>query len=424
MKESRSYEAKESIINTFLKTVSAYANYGDGIIEFGITDDGDAIGLDDINSACLTIENKINDSITPVPDYSITVDEERGAISLKVLEGIFKPYYYKAKAYKRNDTATIEVDRTELNRLIMEGENKSYDELASRDQNLDFSVLEAKLKEQLKISSLNQDILKTLGLIGIDGKYNNAGALIADRNSFGGVDCARFGETIDIILDRETFEGESILKQYDDALALYRKYYQYDEIKGAIRKTVETIPEKAFRETIANALVHRVWDIKSHIRVSMYEDRIEVFTPGGLPRGISEKEYLEGQISMLRNPIIGGVFFRLHLIESFGTGIQRISAAYRDSAAKPIHSFSDNAIKVTLPVINSGDNLQGPEKRVYDCLNLTGRSSSEIADLVGYGKNKTLIILAKLEDKGYVSKVGNGRGTKYTKNNRKAERGQ
>jgi ATP-dependent DNA helicase RecG len=415
MKENRTYEAKESITNTFLKTVSAYANYGDGIIEFGIADDGTVVGIENIKDACLTIENKINDCITPVPDYSIAVNEESSVISLKVLEGFFKPYYYKAKAYKRNDTATIEVDRIELNRLIMEGEGRSYDELISKDQNLDFSVLEVKMKEQLRISSLNQDILKTIGLVGIDGRYNNAGSLLADQNSFSGIDCARFGETIDIILDRETFERKSILQQYDEVLALYRKYYQYDEIKGAIRKTIETIPEKAFRETIANALVHRTWDVKSHIRVSMYEDRIEVVSPGGLPHGISEKEYLEGQVSVLRNPIIGGVFFRLHLIESFGTGIQRINAAYSDSAVKPIHTFSENAIKVTLPVMVSGDRLQGAEKAVYDCLNLTGRSSSEIAGMAGYGKNKTLIVLAELERKGYVHKTGNGRGTKYIK---------
>ena len=416
MKENRSYEVKESITNTFLKTVSAYANYGDGIIEFGVMDDGTAVGIENIKDACLVIENKINDSITPVPDYSITVDEANGVITLKVVEGLFKPYYYKAKAYKRNDTATVEVDRIELNRLILEGESRSYDELPYEDQSLEFSVLEMKMKDQLRISSVNQDILKTIGLVGIDGKYNNAGALLADQNKFSGIDCARFGETIDIILDRETFEGESILEQYDEVLALYRKYYQYDEIKGAIRKTIETIPEKAFRETIANALVHRTWDVNSHIRVSMYEDRIEVVSPGGLPHGISEKEYLEGQVSVLRNPIIGGVFFRLHLIESFGTGVQRINASYSSSAAKPIHSFSENAIKVTLPIIVSGDRLQGAEKTVYDCLNLTGRSSSEIAGMVGYGKNKTLIVLAELERKGYVRKTGNGRGTKYIKN--------
>ncbi len=80
------------------------------------------------------------------------------------------------------------------------------------------------------------------------------------------------------------------MKQYDEAVALYRKYYQYDEITGAIRKTVELIPEKAFREATANALVHRAWDVNSHIRVAMFKDRIEIFSPGGLPKGITEDD--------------------------------------------------------------------------------------------------------------------------------------
>ena len=196
-------------------------------------------------------------------------------------------------------------------------------------------------------------------------------------------------------------------------ISLFRKYYQYDVIDGSIRKTIEKIPEKAFRETIANALVHRTWDINAHIRVAMYDDRIEVYSPGGLPSGMTEQEYLEGQISILRNPILGGVFFRLHIIESFGTGIRRINDAYRDSDAKPVHTFSPNAIQVTLPVINPAYALSEEEKAVYQCLGDIGKPSSEIARLAGFGKNKTLSILADLEQKGYVRKSGKGRGTKY-----------
>ena len=121
MKETRSFEVKERVTNTFLKTVSAYANFGDGIIRFGITDDGKFVGIEDAGNACLDIENRINDSISPVPDYRISVDDDTNVITLEVKEGIYKPYYYKSKAYKRNDTATIEVDRLELNRLILEG---------------------------------------------------------------------------------------------------------------------------------------------------------------------------------------------------------------------------------------------------------------------------------------------------------------
>lgn len=416
MKENRCLEFKERITNTFLKTVSAYANFGDGTIQFGVADDGKIVGIKDAESVCLDIENRINDSISPIPDYQISVDERTGVITLKVLEGRFKPYYYKAKAYKRNDTATIEVDRIELNRLILEGENRSFDELISKDENLEFKSLEQKMKEQLDIDSLGADVLKTLGILRMDGGYSNAGALLADRNSFYGIDCARFGETIDVILDRETFEHESILKMYDDVVNLYRKYYQYDEIQGVVRKTVETIPEKAFRETIANALVHRAWDITAHIRVAMYRDRIEVFSPGGLPKGITQEEYLSGQISMLRNPIIGSIFFRLHIIESFGTGIQRINAAYAESKAKPMHEFTENSIKVTLPVMQCTEDLSENENIVYRKMNRTGMSSSQIAEKVGFGKNKTLKILTSLEKKGYITKSGKGRGTKYVRN--------
>ena len=107
-----------------------------------------------------------------MPDYRISVDDDTNVITLEVKEGIYKPYYYKSKAYKRNDTATIEVDRLELNRLILEGEDRSYDELASDVKDLEFTILEGKMKEQLGISAISTDILRTIEVLGADGKYN------------------------------------------------------------------------------------------------------------------------------------------------------------------------------------------------------------------------------------------------------------
>ena len=113
-------------------------------------------------------------------------------------------------------------------------------------------------------------------------------------------------------------------KQYDEIISVFKRYYQYEEINGFERKDRELIPEEAFREAVANSLVHRTWDVQSHIKISMYDDRIEITSPGGLPRELNEKEYLNGNISYLRNPIIGQLFFRLKYIEMFGTGILRI----------------------------------------------------------------------------------------------------
>ena len=117
MRESKYLEYKESVTNTFLKTVSAYANYGSGEIVFGIADDGQIIGINDPEKTCLDIEKRIKDSVDPVPEYTLSINDKTSVITLRVMEGIHKPYFYKTKAYRRNDSATIPVDRLELAEL-------------------------------------------------------------------------------------------------------------------------------------------------------------------------------------------------------------------------------------------------------------------------------------------------------------------
>ena len=331
MKESRSLEFKSDMTSTFLKTVSAYSNFGTGTIEFGRLDNGEIKGISDPDQFCLDVENKINDSIHPKPEYSLKVNRNKKLVSLTVNEGRYKPYLYKGKAYKRSDTATVEVDQLELKRLTLEGSNMYFEELPCEDKELSFGYFESKLIERLDISKITEDMLRTLGFFTKDKEFNIAASLFADKNSFSGIDCARFGKSISEILDRETIAGCSILKQYDDIISVFRRYYQYEEIQGFERRTIEKIPEEAFREAIANALVHRTWDIKANIKVSMYDDKIVITSPGGLPRGLSKEEYLTGNISYLRNPTVGNVFFRLGYIEMFGTGIGRILENYESS---------------------------------------------------------------------------------------------
>ncbi len=413
MKESRVMEFKEDITNTFLKTVSAYSNYCGGKIKFGISNNGEIIGVRDPEKTGLNIENKINDSISPKPDFNLEIDEN-DVITLTVIEGSHKPYFYKSRAYKRNETSTIEVDTLELTRLILEGKGKLFEEIQSEKQNLTFKELENNFVKHLGIEKITRDILVTLELYSEKDIYNNAAQILADENNFPGVDIARFGDSINIILDREILKGTSILRLYDESMALYRKYYQYEEIKGALRKTIEKIPEEAFREAIANGLIHRTWDINSHIQVGMYEDRIEVVSPGGLPNGISKEEYLNGQISILRNPIIGNIFFRLHRIERFGTGIKRIKAAYLKSESKPQFEIYDNSIKVTLPIFTEKLDLNPDERLVYQSFSKNRiLSSSEIVRITGFGKTKVVKLLNSLNNQGYIEIIGSGRGTKY-----------
>ena len=416
MKESRELELKSTITNTFLKTVSAFSNYNTGKIIFGVDDNGKIIGLENIEELCLDLENKINDNISPKPDFRFIKDNKKNIITLIVEEGLNKPYLYKGKAYKRNDTSTVEVDRIEFNRLTLLGLNQYYEELKARKQDLEFKVLKKELEEKLSLKNFSKDVLKTLNLYDEKNGYNNAAELLADKNTFSGTDIAKFGKNIDEILDRNLFTNISIISQFQNTLEVFNRYYKYEQILGSERIEKELIPEKAFREVIANALIHRTWDVNSNIRISMYEDKIEVSSPGGLPSGISEKEYLNGQISQLRNPILANIFFRLKYIEMFGTGIRRINESYKDYAVKPNFEIFENSIKITLPIITTRLFLTTDEKIVMDILEKGAiLSSSEILKMTELKKDKLNRLLKKLIQKNYIDVIGNGRGTRYFK---------
>lgn len=414
-RETKSVEYKSEITNTFLKTVSAFANYFDGKIIFGIADDGKILGLKDINNTALEIENRINDSIRPVPKFELEINTTNNTITLHVFEGNGKPYLYKSKAYKRSDTSSVEVDRIELNRLILDGNNQSFESLPSRFEELSFQILEQKLVEELQIDGLSKDILKTLNLYSDKAGYNIAAELLSDHNSFPGIDIVRFGNNIDEFLDRETIENVSIIHQFESALNMFDKYYSVETIGGIKRKKQFSLPEKAFREALANALMHRTWDVKSAILISMYHDRIEIASPGGLPFGLSKEEYLSGQISMLRNPIIGNVFFRLKYIEMFGTGIRRINYAYAHNIIKPEFKIFENSIKVILPIIQEDmELLTNDEKIVFEELsNGIPKSRIAIEEKTNLNKDKLIRVLNRLIDKNIIEKSSKGRGTKY-----------
>lgn len=414
MKESKILEFKERVTDSFLKTVSAFANYGGGSILFGVDDEGNAVGVADPKNACLAIENRINDCIKPQPAYSLAVDASCAVIELKVEPGRAKPYLYRSRAYRRADASTVEVDPIELSRLVLEGSNINFEQLSSSDQGLTFEYMAEKLTSRIGIESFGSDTLKTLNLLSDEEGFDNAAALLADKNSFPGIDMVQFGESVSVIRRREIFEGESLLRELDEALRVFDELYCYEVVEGFERHDVQTVPREAFREAVANALVHRRWDVPSRIRVSLFDDRIEVASPGGLPYGITEREYLNDMISAARNPILVNVFFRLGIIEALGTGIRRIREAYEGSMVKPCFDVSENVITVTLPVLVGDAELTSDQKSVYLLLSpVRAKASSELAEDVPFSRTKLNGILKQLVKGGIIETVGAGRGLKY-----------
>lgn len=236
---------------------------------------------------------------------------------------------------------------------------------------------------------------------------------MADENGYLGIDIIRYGRSINGLMDRNTDDRVSIFKMYHNAVAFYNKYYTYEEIEGSQRVKKELIPSLAYREVLANVLVHRLWDINSRIRISMFEDRIEVTSPGGLPAGIDEEEYLNGQISFLRNPIIGNIFFRLDYIEMFGSGIKRIKDAYQDSLSKPKFKIYNNSITVILPILIDNVEVTYDEQIVLNIMSSQKLSRAQVEKRTNFNKAKTVRLLNSLINKGLILKSGSGPNTKY-----------
>ena len=378
MKENHQLEFKEQVTGKFLKTVSAFANYDGGKIVFGIADDGTVSPLESPEQTKLDIESMINDSISPQPDYSLSVTDGGRTVTLTVSPGEQKPYFCKGKAYKRNDTATVEADRLELNRLILAGQNLSFEELKAERQDLSFTALGAAMRQRPGIAELTDDILKSLGLISPKYGFNKAAELLSDSNSYPGITAVRFGDT-----------------------------------ENTIRKRVESIPLDAFREALANAVIHRTWDVAVETTVFMYDDRIVITSPGGLPPNLSKEEFLRGGISVPRNRILADILFRIGMIEKLGTGIRKIRSLYKNNEAQPVFDVMQNSISVTLPVTGHAD-MTDDERSVYSVLSRTNPlSTKEIAGLLPFGRSKVIVLLKKLVEKDIAVTEGSGRGTKY-----------
>ena len=207
----------------------------------------------------------------------------------------------------------------------------------------------------------------------------------------------------------------------------YRKHINVHEIiDGPYRKTVEEIPLVAYREACANAIIHRDYSFESSVRVEIFTDRIEILSPGGLPIGVSEREYLDGRISVPRNRIIADVFLRLGIIEKLATGIRRIKEYYRSYENKPKFIVSENSILVILPkvkivekkekivVSDRLERLTNKERMVFKALRNHGQMKrTEIEKELGLKKSQTIEIINNLRRMNLIAQIGNGRATHY-----------
>jgi ATP-dependent DNA helicase RecG len=304
--------------------------------------------------------------------------------------------------------------------MIKETGGDRFETTRSLLQDLSFKQAEKSFKAESIKFGIEQK--RTLSLIGMDGSYTNLGLLLSDQCTHT-IKAAVFeGTNKKIFKDRSEFSG-SILKQLEDSY-LYLDQFNHirAEISGLKRIDMRSYPPEAIREALLNAVVHRDYSYSGSTLISIFEDRIEFVSLGGLPEGISYNDLLLG-VSVPRNNHLADIFYRLHLIEAYGTGVPKIMEYYREYNLNPDIEVSDNAFKITLPNTNYNRSAESgfqeffsyDEQMVLRYLTEHGNvMRKQLVEVTGFSQAKTIRVLNTLISKSAVKKVGQGKNTYYS----------
>lgn len=452
--EATEYDKKQAVETkkpkSWCKSVSAFANTSGGILIFGVADDGTVIGLADAERDAETISEIIKNRLSPIPEFTLefnTSKDEKKLIILRICKGEETPYYYSAdgvtEAYIRIGNESVPVDSTDLKRLVMRGKNTSFDSLVSTYDIGDYSF--TKLKERFKIwtgRSFEEKGYVSMGMVTDNGKLTNAGALLADESPirWSRVFCTHWngktksGGIVDAF-DHAEYSG-SLISLLNDA-----ESFIMNNTKTIWKKLPNSrleLPEyvhRSYFEALVNALIHRDYLINgSEVHVDIFDDRMEIYSPGGMPDGtVIQDRNIQAIPSMRRNPVIADIFARLGYMERSGSGLGKIRSSYEVSAnfetgKEPVFYSDRSQFLVTLCNLNyrDGDMVKDSSENASSASEINLRqdqilqtmlsahkySLGEVADKVGLKETMAKILLDDLVEKGYlrfVAGVNRGR---------------
>ena len=434
MRESKTIEFKREYTENLKYEVIAFANTDGGTIYIGIEDDGTVIGIENTDKTMLSITNMIRDSIHPdvtlFTDVSMIDIEEKTVIRIDILRGTERPYYIKGKGirpegiYVRQGASSVPASHAAIVKMIKETSSDNFEEAISIEQTLSFS----KADEAFRNHSINFDDnnKRTLGLIRHDGLYTNLALLLSDQCPHS-IKAARFqGTDKAIFTDRVEISG-SVFQQMDEAYEYLQKNNRVSsEFKGLERVDHLDYPEEALREALVNAVVHREYAIPGPVLISIFDDRIEITALGGLTKELSLDDIMLG-VSVLRNKKLGDIFYRLKLIEAYGTGIEKIMRSYDNCSEKPKIDISDNAFKITLPNQNYHKNTASPKKEIdyreQTIMDLFKEketiSRKDIQEALDVSQATAILLARNLVEKDILLKESGGKYQRYRLNETK-----
>lgn len=441
LSECSDYDYKEFVETkkpkSWLKSVSAFANGFGGSIFFGVNDNGNIVGLENISDATTKISELIKSRIEPTPIFRLIPHEEdkRLFLQLEIMKGQSTPYYYHSDgsriAFIRSGDESIEAPNYILNEMILRGIGQTYDSIITDKlfENFSFDYLKTKYFERLNLRIINEDFVSFN--LSEGGYLTRAGLLFADDNRVlqSRIFCTRWNGidklNEDTVINDIEING-SLLRQLDMAMDFFKANtaVKWHKEKG------ETVyepdyNEEAIKEALVNAIVHRDYNVLgAEVVLNIYDDRIEITSPGGMYSGKKIPTIVDSVVeSKRRNPIIADLFHRMKLMNRRGSGLANISnrtnMLFGDEKNHVFYNSDDGFFRVRIENANysvkssvkmnetTNDTLNKNEEAILDIIRSNRFVTlNEMADVLKISRSTVIRTTNGLVNKNRIKRIG------------------
>ena len=459
----------------YMKSVVAFANGKGGRIVFGIDNDTrEIVGLpeESVFREMDAITNAISDSCEPVivPDvYPQTIDGKTIIIA-EISAGKQKPYYIKQEGitdgvYMRVSGTSRKADRAMTQEMYYASEGRSYDTVIRKDLTVseeDIRKLCSDMKEvalancknavqRQSVKDVTKNVLLNWRVLAEDEEGaihpTNAYIFLTGQDAFlSKIQCGMFkGTTRAVFVDKRDYEGP-LWQQAEEAFQFVLRNIRLGaKIEGLYRKDIYELPPDSIRELIINAVMNCSFLQSSHIQVAVYDDHLEITSPGGLMPGVTISRMKEGY-SQIRNRALAHAFSYMNLIEGWGTGIPRLFREMKEYGL-PEPEFVDMEIALRINLYRTADTVQGSaelvpenalkvhenekvrekcvknalkrgltaqEAQIMDYIIANGSiTSAQVMESLSIKKRRAQVILSQMVEDGLIHKTGASRNTNY-----------
>ena len=435
-RETEIVELKSIVMDDIKKEIIAFANCDGGTVYVGVADDGKVLGVENADECALQISNMVRDAVKP--DVTMFIHYEtlecdgKAVVAVNIQRGTNRPYYLAKKGlrpegvYVRQGYSSVPATDTAIRQMIKETDGDSFENMRSINQALTFEATKKEFEKRNVV--FGQPQMQTLKIVSADGIYTNLGLLLSEQCPHT-IKVAVFeGINQNVFKDRREFFG-SLMQQLNEVYDYIDFHNQtHATFRKLLRIDTRDYPEVAVREALLNTLVHRDYSFRASTLISIYDDRIEFVSIGGLLPGLELDDLMMG-VSVCRNPHLANVFYRLQLIEAYGTGMKKIMVAYANALVQPKIKTTNNAFKIILPNVNFTPKAAEVHKDFEKAANLALDSNEEKVLqflrehlMITRKETQTLLevsqstagrILKAMVDSGRIKQIGGSRTTRY-----------